>query len=201
MEVNQKIEHWLQIISPGQFVPLVSIPGGVHQCSNELIFGDCQLNVLICLGVEILFCQPHVDCMQVFRLFAQTHHKVMRLDVSVQNAHSVHVSKPLKNLVCEHQCCLQRKGEPAKSTKVEQVRSHQVHHDEIFLVKASMATDLGESNFALISTNCYHISLEFVSLEVKANTCFKNQSILIIYRLWFYSVLFFCFNMLSWQNI
>ena len=84
----------------------MTIPGGVHQCSNEPIFGDCHLNVLICSGVEILFSQPHVDCMQVFRLFAQTHYKVMRLDVSVQNAHLVHVSELLKNLVCEHQCCL-----------------------------------------------------------------------------------------------
>mmetsp|Transcript_10264 Transcript_10264/g.36488 ORF Transcript_10264/g.36488 Transcript_10264/m.36488 type:complete len:377 (+) Transcript_10264:1-1131(+) len=129
-EVQQDVTQGLQVVPPALLDPQVRINRGIPRRPRQVLVLPVR-NVLVRPWVAVLFGQAKVDDVHLVRLLAQSHQKVIRLDVPVNEGPGVHVLYPPEQLVSQHEHRLEREPPVAKVEEVLQRRTEEIHDHDV----------------------------------------------------------------------
>jgi len=105
--------------------------------------------VCSCSAVTILLRQSEVDNEYLVAVPTNSHHKVVRLDVAMDEVFAVHVLDAADHLVGQHQHRLHRKTAGAEIEEVLKTRTEQLHNEYVVVANLAKPTDVWDAHAAL----------------------------------------------------
>jgi len=136
VEVHENIPQRFQVIATRLFNAQMCVNGGIAGGAREVLVFPIR-NVLQRARVPELLGQAEVNDVHQVALLAETHEKVVRLNVAVDEVPRVDVVDAGDHLVRQQQNRLQREAARAKVEEVLQRGSEQLHHHHIVVALAA----------------------------------------------------------------
>lgn len=148
VEVHEHKAERLKVVTATLFDSEMCVDGGVARGTGEVLVLSVR-DVDVCLVVAVLLGETKIDDVDDVGLLAETHQKIVGLDVAVQKGSRVDVFDPLNHLVGEHEDGFE--GEAAV-TKVEEVLergAEQIDGHDVVFAFAAVPADAGYSDDGL----------------------------------------------------
>jgi len=156
-EVHEDIADALQIVSSTLLHPKMCVDACVSGSSCEVLVLTV-LDVLVCLGITVLFGKTKIDGIDRVCLATKSNEEVVWLDVTMNEVLGVDVLDTAQQLLGNHQDGLQAELARAKVEQVLQTGSQEVHDHHIVVSFHTKVANVGDSN----STTQYPVEFGFV---------------------------------------
>ena len=101
------------------------------------------------LWISILLRQPEVDDVDLIRSFSESHQKVIRLYIAMDETFTMHVLDPGHELIRQHQHRLQAQLSVTKVEQILQARSEQIHHHDVIITLHAVPSHVRDAGAAL----------------------------------------------------
>mmetsp|Transcript_16937 Transcript_16937/g.33938 ORF Transcript_16937/g.33938 Transcript_16937/m.33938 type:complete len:319 (+) Transcript_16937:608-1564(+) len=148
VEVHEHISEGLQIITTTLLDTQMRVDARVPRCPRQILVLPVR-NMLVCLGIAILLCKPKIDDIDLVCFLAETHQKVVRLDITMNEALRVHEFDTAEHLLREHKNCLQTEFARAKIEEILQAWPQEIDNHHVVVSLDSIPAHIRKTHAAL----------------------------------------------------
>lgn len=144
-EVEHDITEGFHIITAGLFDTKVSVDTGITGSTREVLVltvGDVEVR----LGVTVFLSETEIDDVDLITTLADTHQKVVRLDITVDKGFGVDVLDPGDELVGQQKDGLEGELAVAKVEEILQTGTEQVDDHSIVVTLGTEPTHKGDTD-------------------------------------------------------
>mmetsp|Transcript_24934 Transcript_24934/g.73988 ORF Transcript_24934/g.73988 Transcript_24934/m.73988 type:complete len:422 (-) Transcript_24934:15-1280(-) len=131
-EVHEHVAERLEVVPPALLDAEMRVDGRVPRRAGQVLVLAVR-DVLVRLGVAVLFREPKVDAVDQVGLAAEPDQVVVGLDVAVDEGLVVNVLDPLQQLVGNHEDRLEVELPVTEVEEILQRRTEQVHHHHVVI--------------------------------------------------------------------